>query len=117
MASQNNQWNDGLPGRLKEESWFLPTGTLIIGGGGDIPEFDAAIAEYAGGKDAPIVYVPSADAMATAGPFPPGFGSFKEGGFTNVRTLHTRNRHEADSAEFVKPLADAKCVLFGGGET
>lgn len=40
-----------------------------------------------------------------------------EQGLTNLQVLHTYDRQEAETAEFVKPLTEAKCVIFEGGET
>jgi cyanophycinase len=36
-------------------------------------------------------------------------------GFTNATVLHTRDRTQADSEEFVEPLKKAKAVWFDGG--
>jgi cyanophycinase len=95
------------------------SGTLVIVGGGDrdnivFKEF----VDLAGGKDAKIVFVPTAsssdpdykyrqDRSAT-------FARQKLG-MTNVTVVHTHDRAEADTEEFIRPIREADAVWFSGG--
>ena len=90
--------------------------SLIIVGGGGMPKviFDRFF-QAAGGRDAKLVVVPTAD---TKDLYDESIGSvkmFKKAGATNVHLLHTRDPKMADSDEFIAILRDAKAVWFGGG--
>lgn len=93
----------------------IPSGSLLIMGGGQLDTiFTAVFGELAGGKDAPIVLIPTAssdedmDVMAQ-------LEFFRKRGFTDVSILHTRTKQVADSKEFVKPLKRAMGVWISGG--
>lgn len=94
----------------------VPRGSLvIIGGGGTTPEIMDRFFQLAGGKDALIVVVPTAN---DDGPIPadPGEARFlRRYGATNLRVLHTRDRLLANSPQFSRVLLEAKGVWFGGG--
>lgn len=90
-------------------------GTLVIAGGGDVPE-DAAeqFLKAAGGPDALIVLVttangekPSLDAASVAW--------LKEAGAKNVHLVHPRTRAEAEAPAFLALLRKAGGVWFTGG--
>lgn len=90
-------------------------GTLVIAGGGDVPE-DAAerFIKAAGGPDAHIVVVttangdkPPADARSVAW--------LTEAGAKNVHLVHPRTRAEADSPALLALLRKAGGVWFIGG--
>ena len=71
--------------------------------------------ELAGGKDAPLVVIPTANG---ADDFPadwPGLKMFKNFGATSISLLHTKDRAVADSDAFVRRIATAKIVWFVGG--
>ena len=91
-------------------------GTLIIVGGGGMPQviFDRFF-EAAGGRDAKLVVVPTAGTKATYDETDRAVKMFEKAGATNVHLLHTRDPKEADTAEFVEVLRDAKAVWFAGG--
>jgi cyanophycinase len=91
-------------------------GTLVIVGGGMIPEviFERFF-EGAGGHDAKIIVVPTAGSAEEYDESFSGVGMFKRAGATNVHLLHTRDRNVANSDEFVAVLSDATAVWFGGG--
>jgi len=90
-------------------------GALLIVGGGQLPPaiVDRFI-ELAGGKDAPMVFIPTAEEVD-----PPRAtvenNWLTKAGCTHVSILHTRNPKVADTADFVKPLLNAKAVWFEGG--
>jgi cyanophycinase len=88
---------------------------LVVGGGALTPQIVDRFVTLAGGVDAEIVVIPTAsetDPVDTARAASQFKRAFK---FTNVTVLHTRDRKEADSDEFVAPLKKAKGVWFDGG--
>ena len=91
-------------------------GSLVIVGGGQLgPEIVGRFVDLAGGPDAEVVVIPTAtetdpvDAKRAGERFARAFG------FKNVTVLHTRDRAEADTEEFVAPLKKARAVWFDGG--
>jgi cyanophycinase len=93
----------------------VPNGSLVIVGGGGLPkEITDRFFELAGGKDALIVVVPTAQEDPQVKQHPEE-QLFKRLGATNVKTLHTRDRNVANSREFSDVLTKAKAVWFGGG--
>ncbi|MCH7904603.1 MAG: cyanophycinase [Armatimonadetes bacterium] len=94
----------------------VPSGTLMIVGGGGIP--DGLIERFikeAGGPDARIVYVPCSFQEEISQE--PGFVRLLRGrGAKNVTWIHTKDREKSDTdEEFLEPLKDAGGVWFGGG--
>ncbi|HEY6212183.1 MAG TPA: Type 1 glutamine amidotransferase-like domain-containing protein, partial [Vicinamibacterales bacterium] len=91
-------------------------GALVIVGGGRVgPEILTRFFDLAGGRDQPLVVVPTAGGAETYDQNYPGLKMFKDFGVTNITVLHTTDRKVADSEEFVKPLTTAKAVWFVGG--
>ncbi len=90
-------------------------GTLIIVGGGEAQELIKYFIQVAGGKDAPIVIIPTAGGADSYDENTSGAIFFKNQGATNVTVLHTNDRNAANSEAFVKPLLKAKGVWFSGG--
>jgi len=89
-------------------------GTLvIIGGGGRSQAIIQRFIQIAGGPDAPLVAIPTADESDDKGERITAF--LRKLGSTNVTILHTRDPKVADTEEFVKPLRAAKGVWLGGG--
>jgi cyanophycinase len=93
----------------------VPHGSLlIVGGGGMTPEMIEKFIELAGGPDAPIVVLPTANPDPL--PTPPRDGKFLErAGCKHVTTLSARSAKEVASPEFLAALKEAKGVWFGGG--
>ena len=94
-------------------------GSLVIVGGGKMP--DAARDEFvklAGGPEkAKIVVIPTASTMADEPKEREAFlKPWKDAKCGSVLVLHTRDRKQADSEEFVKAIADATGIWFGGGD-
>jgi len=89
-------------------------GTCIVIGGGAIgPDIIKRFVDLAGGPDAPVVMIPTANDNE---PKPSDLDSFKKRfGLTNVTMLHTKDKTIADSKEFVAPLKKARGVFFPGG--
>ncbi len=91
-------------------------GTLVIVGGGQVgPEIVEQFVSLAGGTNASFVVFPTAgedsqiDLTKTRQKFMEHYG------VKNVVVLHTRNRAEADTAQFAAPLRSASAVWFEGG--
>lgn len=91
-------------------------GSLVIVGGGYIPQpiFDRFF-ELAGGKDAPLVVIPTAQEGEGFSADGRSIQMFRQQGATNVTMIHTRDREVADSDAFVEPLQKAKAIWFTGG--
>ena len=91
-------------------------GSLVIVGGA---MRDQAILEtfldLAGGPDAPIVVIPTAGGGEDYDQDWRGLRQFRAAGATNLTVLHTNDRDEADTEEFVQPIREASGVWFGGG--
>jgi cyanophycinase len=93
----------------------VPKGTLIIGGGGGMPmEVWKRFIELAGGPEALIVVVPTANEDPVPAD-PSEARALRKAGATNVKIFHTRKRSDADSPEFTAVLKEAKGIWFTGG--
>ena len=94
----------------------LERGSLVIVGGA---MRDPAILErffdLAGGKDAPIVVIPTAGGGSDYDQTWRGLRQFRAAGGTDVTLLHTYDRDVADTTEFAAPLRRARGVWFSGG--
>ncbi|MBV6432722.1 MAG: Cyanophycinase [Bryobacteraceae bacterium] len=91
-------------------------GSLLIAGGGTLgPEIMQRFLQLAGGKDAPIVFIPTAGDRDSYDDDSIGKQFFAKSGATHVTLLHTRDRRVANSKEFVKPIQQARAVWFSGG--
>ena len=103
--------------QAQDTGMILPNGKLIIIGGGDIPDtlfnlFAASI----GGKDQPIVVIPTAtsdEAYIREGGH---LKKFSTRGFTNLHTIHTRDKKLADDQALIDLMRKAKGLYFGGGD-
>jgi cyanophycinase len=94
---------------------YVARGTLIIGGGGGLSEdVWKRFIQDAGGPEALIIVIPTANPDPV--PVEPSEArALKRAGAKNVRILHTRDRAEANSSAFVEPLERAGGVWFSGG--
>lgn len=91
-------------------------GSLVVVGGGQMDEsIVKRFIELAGGVEAPIVVIPTASGSDSFTQNSGGARALREHGAKNVTVIHTRDRTEADSDAFIKPLKTAKGVFFGGG--
>jgi cyanophycinase len=90
-------------------------GSLIIVGGGGMPaDVTKKFIELAGGPDALIVVLPTAN----PDPLPPGDGEgafFKRAGAKNVVVLPARTLAEVEDPKYLDVLKKAGGVWFGGG--
>jgi cyanophycinase len=91
------------------------SGSLLIAGGGALSdEMVKAFVERAGGNEARIVVIPTAEEQ----PQLEGRGDvrrFNAAGAGSVTVVHTRDRMEAGTDAFLQPLREATGVWFGGG--
>jgi cyanophycinase len=91
-------------------------GHLIVAGGGSLgPEVMGRFIELAGGPEAPMVIIPTADDRDT---FPPDYAAtsvLAEAGARRVTMLHTRNRADSDTDAFAAVIRTAGGVWFTGG--
>lgn len=96
---------------------FVENGTLLIVGGGGLPEgLMERFVELAGGKDkAKLVYVPCSEAD-DVGERQRMVESWKRMGVEQATFIHTKDRNQSNSdEEFLAPLVDATGIWFGGG--
>ena len=92
-------------------------GKLIIIGGGSIPDslFEFFAADC-GGKDQPVVYIPTATDDEEFIQNGEHLIKFSSRGFTNLSTIHTRDKKEADNPKNIELMRNAKGLFFGGGD-
>ena len=89
-------------------------GALVVVGGGQLgPEILDRFIALAGGKDAPVVIIPTAG--EDNAPMTAEASVLAKAGMTHLTALHTRDRAVADSKAFVAPLKTARGVWFVGG--
>jgi cyanophycinase len=92
-------------------------GSLVIVGGGRLgPDIWARFVELAGGTNARIVIIPTANedsAINTGKSFEKEL--LQSLGVQNVVVLHTRNPAIANTDSFVAPIKKATGIWFGGG--
>jgi cyanophycinase len=94
-----------------------PAGSLVIMGGGEVPDAVAdRLMELAGGKGARLVVIPTATEMAETPDLLPWIPYWKARGAASVVLLHTRRREQANDPAFVKPLTEATGVWIDGGD-
>ena len=97
--------------------FFNSKGKLIIIGGGNIPDsLFSFFSNYIGGKDQPVVYIPTATTDEDFIQKGEHLLKFSSRGFTNLSTIHTRNKKEADDPKNIALLRNAKGLYFGGGD-
>ena len=97
--------------------YFNYKGKLIIIGGGSIPDslFEFFAADC-GGKNQPVVYIPTATTDEEFIQKGEHLIKFSSRGFTNLSTIHTRNKKEADDPKNIALMRNAKGLFFGGGD-
>ncbi|MFP3860763.1 MAG: cyanophycinase [Bacteroidales bacterium] len=91
---------------------------LLMGGHAKDSIFFPVFSQLIGGKDVPIVIIPTAKREEAIHHF--NFlerqkQRFEDAGFNDVTILHTRSRKKADSEAFVEPLRRAEGVWIMGG--
>jgi cyanophycinase len=73
-------------------------------------------ANYCGGKDQPIVYIPTATTDEEYIKDGGHLVKFTSRGFTNLSTIHTRDKVKADDPRNIELVKNAKGIFFGGGD-
>ncbi len=93
-----------------------PKGHLVLIGGGDKPpEAMRKFIELAGGKDAPIIAIPTASSEPDAAEYYEKL--FRETfGCTNAVSLDIRKKSDAERADWTALARKAKGIFFGGGD-
>ena len=88
-------------------------GAVIAGGGGKLDsDIWRTFVGLAGGPDARIIVIPTADEQFAA---TGETASLRDAGAKNVAVLHTTEHKVADSEKFVQPLKTARGIWFAGG--
>ncbi len=91
-------------------------GALLVHGGGALHrETIDEFIRLAGGKDAHIVIIPTADSNDDWGAQYVEKGFLTRAGCKHVTVLHTRERDVANSPQFIEPLTKASAVWIDGG--
>ena len=86
-------------------------GSLLIHGGGDLDEdFRCLLMNLAGGPNTRFVCIPTALEDGNI-----GNSMANSLGFTNLTSIHTRERATANEENFVSPLLTANAVFIAGG--
>jgi len=89
-------------------------GTLVIDGGGLPAEALLRFIKAAGGADALIAVIPTA--QGDDPPAQPGEARLlRKAGATNLKIIHARNPAEANAAQLLAVLKEAKGIWFCGG--
>jgi cyanophycinase len=108
-----------LVGALAASALAAPpasTGHLVLIGGGDKPpEAMRKFVELAGGRDAPIVAIPTASSEPDAAEYYEKLFR-EEHGCTNAVSLRIRSRADASRADLAALARKARGVFFGGGD-
>src|SRR5262249_48429065 len=95
----------------------LASGSLVIAGGGDLPDGAGdRFLELAGGRAARVVVIPTATECAEMPELLDSPTYWKQRGAASVVLLHTRSRQRANDPAFVKPLTEATGVWMTGGD-
>jgi len=87
---------------------------MIVGGGAMTKQMWQRFVELAGGPEAMVVYVPTADEKPRLEDSR-DVRAMKEAGAKAVTVLHTTDRDDANRDGFLEPLRRATGVWFGGG--
>jgi hypothetical protein len=92
-------------------------GILFIAGGNVTSDsLIIAFIQLAGGKNAPIVVIPTANMVSNEyNQNSGGADKMRRLGATNVTVIHTMDKNIANTDSFIKPLMNAKAVWFSGG--
>ena len=97
-----------------------PRGSLVIVGGGGMPDsLRKTFIDLAGGKEkSRIVVIPTAseDADGNAATLDEFLEPWRKHGVLSPILLHTRSREKANDPDFSKPLDEATGVWFSGGD-
>ncbi|WP_216234804.1 cyanophycinase [Paenibacillus sp. GP183] len=94
----------------------LLNGSLVIAGGGRLhSDVIERFIELAGGTQASIIVIPTAQEENLVANKGKDLIAFEQAGATNITILHTYDRNLADTEEFAAPIKLAHAVWFSGG--
>lgn len=99
------------------ETPFVENGTLMIVGGGGMPEglMDQFV-DLAGGENARLVYIPCTEREEVNTRDSRLVNAWKARGVASAHVVHTKDRIKANSdSDFLEPLKNATGIFFGGG--
>ena len=101
----------------KPEKPFVEKGTLLIVGGGGLPNgMMEQFIELAGGKQARLVYIPCTERAEINQRDQGLIEVWKKAGVASADVVHTKDRNRANNDEaFLEPLRNATGIFFGGG--
>jgi cyanophycinase len=88
---------------------------IVVGGGAMGPEIITRFIELAGGPDAPIVIIPTAQGAPSYTQMSGGSQQFRDLGAKDVVVMHTADKAIANSDAFVARIKRARGVWFPGG--
>lgn len=88
---------------------------MVVGGGNVEPDILARFIALAGGPNAPIVVIPTANEDSVYPANWSGLNALKAAGATQLTLLHTKDRAVAESDSFVAALRSARGVWIPGG--
>ncbi|MEX2212623.1 MAG: cyanophycinase [Phycisphaeraceae bacterium] len=106
-----------LPGRAAAELPHPIKGSLVIHGGGKLP--DSVVKEFvklAGAAEAKLIIIPTAGLTKEEVEAEKYVKAWQARGFEHVTVLHTVSRDKAGEKAFVEPLTKATAVWFEGGQ-
>ena len=102
--------------RLEAQQVGPARGALVlVGGAMQDPAILDRFLTLAGGREAPIVLIPTAGGAESYGQHWPGAAAFRAAGARRLTVLHTTDRATADTETFSEPIREAGGVWFGGG--
>jgi cyanophycinase len=105
------------PGEALKARLSPTGGSLVICGGGGIPEpVRDRFIELAGGARARLVIIPTAHQLADRPGASAVLDPWKDKGVASVQLFHTRSHEAANDDAFVRPLTEATGVWLGGGQ-
>lgn len=106
----------GQSHELRLSAFGPEKGTLVICGGGILPEvLRSKVVELAGGELSRLVVVSTASQTADTPDIETYVAWWRQQKLAALTILHTRSREEADTEQFVEPLTRATGVWFMGG--
>ena len=112
------QDNVNKSNKTQSQSIGPTIGALLIGGGGITEEMWQVFYDFAGGKSAKLVIIPTAFDENSIN-YDPEFKilkrQFTARGFDDIKFMHTKDTLIANSDEFIQPLKNATAVWLTGG--
>ncbi len=93
-----------------------PSGSLVVVGGAlEDPKIWGRFIDLAGGPEAPVIVIPTAGGEKDYPADWSALDRIRAAGLRNISLLHTYDREEANTKEFVAPIREAQGVWFTGG--